>query len=312
MYSYQGMTLEIALRPSFPIPRVFRTQNDEPQQDYHWIGQKHEIEQGGAGQGAQNEPPQEKKNREYRPLASITLGEVEYALQFFHHQIIPAHENWVAKGHFCKIALKRKNDGRPPVIFGLVRTCYSSDGQIENIEDIELLFPRQDSAPDLVHVQKKDISRFNQSLVQGYYFRVGFKASQEDLADFDGSDQLFAANGFSLEPDTGYYDLFEMNHQNQSTYPLLYVIGSRWLDSVPDSLHAEIRAHLERMLHWGKLIFNYHPNWLPKEVNTLNQILGYKHEFTPIVLTEPANPQETAFIVEKKFNEAFTKGFKPV
>lgn len=312
MYSYQGMTLEIALRPFFRIPRVFRAQSDEPQQDYHWIGHKHGIEQGSTDQGREDRPPREKKNgQKYRPLASITLGEVDYALQFFHHQIIPAHENWIAKGHFCKIALKRKDDGSPPVVFGRVRTCYPSDGQIENIEEIEMLFPHKDSPPDLLHIHKNDISRFHQNPAQGYYFRVVFKASEEDAADFAGSDLLFRANGFSLEPDTGYYDLLGMDHQNQNTHPLLYVIGSRWLDAIPDSLYLEIRAHLERMLHWGKLIFNYHPNWLPKEINTLNQILGYKHEFTPIVLTEPANPQETAFIVGKKFNEVFTKGFKP-
>ena len=304
------MSLEIALHQSFLIPRVLRSHSDEPRQDYHWIGQKRETEQGTMDSGGKNRLPQEKEKRqEYRLLGSITLGEVDYALQFFSPQLIPAHENWIAKGHFCKIALKRKDDGRPPVVFGRVSSCYPSDGQIDNIEDIEMSFPRKDSVPDLIHIHKNDISRFSQNLAQGYYFRVGFKASEEDMADFDGSGSLFAAKGFSLEPDTGYYNLLGMNHQNQYTYPMLYVIGSRWFDSVPDSVHVEVCAQLERMLGWGKIIFNYHPDWLPKEINTLNKILGYKHEFTPIALTEPANPQETAFIVNKKFNEAFTKGF---
>ena len=312
MYSYQRMALEIALRLPFTVPRVFRAQNDESRQDYHWVGQTRETRSGDTDRGTQDSPPPEKKKQEeYRPLSSITLGEVEYALNAFSHQLIPAHENWITKGHFCKIVLSRKDDERPPVVFGRVRTCYPSDGQVENIEHIEMLFPHKDSAPDLLHIHKNDISCFSPNPAEGYYFRVRFKASEEDAADFAESNSLFSANGFSIETDAGCYDLLEMDHQNQAAYPLLYVVGSRWLNSIPDSLYIETLAQLERMLRWGKLIFNYHPDRLPKEINTLNRILGYKHEFTPIALTEPANPQETAFILNKKFSEAFTKGFIP-
>mgnify|MGYP006954431110 CR=1 FL=1 len=185
------------------------------------------------------------------------------------------------------------------------------DGSPGNIEDIELLFPHKEGAPDLIRIQKGDISRFSQMRTQSYYIRVAFKGVEADAAEFKKSDPLFTTNGFLLDSaDASYYDLLEINHQNQNTYPILYVISSRWFDSIPDSLHMDIRAQLERMLNWGKLIFNYHPDRLSKEVNTLNQILGYKYEFTPIALTEPANPQETAFIVEKKFREAFMKGFR--
>lgn len=62
------------------------------------------------------------------------------------------------------------------------------------------------------------------------------------------------------------------------------------------------------MLQWGKLIFNYHPDWLPKEVNTLNRALGFKYEFTPIVLTEPGTPQETTFLVAKIFERDIFPG----
>jgi hypothetical protein len=66
-----------------------------------------------------------------------------------------------------------------------------------------------------------------------------------------------------------------------------------------------MKAKMEKMLHWEKHIFNYHPNWLPKEVNTLNRILGYKYGFTSTVLTEPENPQEINLIIKNTFNQIF-------
>ena len=87
-------------------------------------------------------------------------------------------------------------------------------------------------------------------------------------------------------------------------------MGSRWFDSIPDTVHAEMQAKLKEMLQWGKLIFNYHPDWLPKEINTLNKVLGFKYEFTSTLLTEPSNPQETAFIVAKLFERAISPADK--
>jgi len=73
----------------------------------------------------------------------------------------------------------------------------------------------------------------------------------------------------------------------------------------------EMKSKLQEMVLWGKHIFNYHPDWLPMEINSLNRIIGLKYGFTSVVLTEPANPQETAYIVAKRFNEVFEQGFQP-
>jgi len=306
------MALHIALRPSLSLPRVAQAKDNEPRHDFHWVGQKRNTLRGNAGQGDQNNNSQEKQNKQnYRPLESITLGEVDDAIKLFEHQLVPSQENWVGKNHFCTIPLKRKQDGRPPVIFGRVKTCYPSDGYIQNIEDIELFFPRKVGAPETLLVRKEDISQHGQIATQSFHIRVAFKMLEEDQADFEGTNSLFAPNGFIPEFDSGYYDLLEMNEQNQSIYPWLYVVSSRWFDSVPDSLHMEMNAKLQAMNHWDKHIFNYHPDWLPKEINSLNRILGLKYEFTSVVLTEPANPQETAYIVAKRFNEVFEQGFQP-
>jgi len=297
------MSLEISLRPTFSFLRVLRAQSDEPQQDYHWVGHKRDVKQGDSGKDDQNKSQQNKRTEQgYRPLSSITLGEVEDAINLFEHQLVQTHENWISKNHFCKIPLKRKRDGRPPMIFGRVKTCYPSDGQIENIEDIELAFPHVDSKPDALLIHKEDISIYSHKPIESYSVRVQFMASAEDVVDFAESDPIFMMNGFVPEFDSGYYDILEMTEMNQFVYPWLYVIGSRWFDSVPASLQVEVRAKLEKMIQWNKQIFNYHPNWLPNEISTLNRILGYKYGFSDTVLIEPENPQETVHIIEKTFN----------
>ena len=297
------MTLEISLRPPFSLPRVLRAQKDDSRQ--HWVGQAPPASQKKPELGSPaNKPQREKDEQGYRPLATIQLGELEDAYKLFENQLVPAGENWIGKNCFCSIPLKRIRDGRPPEIFGRVKTCFPSDGYTENVEELELLFPRMDGAPpDKVHIHKDDISQYSQKPVQSYYVRVQCKASAEDEADFAGSGPLFSANGFYPEFDPGYYELLEMNHQNQAVHPSLYVLGSRWFDSIPNGIHAEVRAKLLEMLQWGKKIINYHPDWLPREINTLNRVLGFKYGFTQALLIEPSTPQETVDIVTKIFNQ---------
>lgn len=303
------MAFEISLKPPFSLPRLLLAKRERPEQDYHWLGKTGEKGQDERESGNRDEKhPGRKEGQKYRSLSSIRLGEVEEALSLFEGQIRPAHENWIGKNHFCSIPLKRKKDGRPPMIFGRVATCYPSDGHLDNVEEIELYFPRRDGPPDLVHLQGEEISRYSRKSVESFCLRVQFKVSGQDAADFDGAESLFTQNGFHPELDGVYHDLLDMNDVNQSAYPWLYVVGSRWFDEVPDSLHAELQSKLRQMIHWGKHIFNYHPDWLPKEVNSLNRVLGFKHEFTPVALTEPGNPRETAFIVAKIFDRDIFPG----
>lgn len=305
------MAFELALRPPFSLPRLLRAQRDESQQDYHWLGKTGESTRDETGSESQDKkPPAREKGQRYRSLSSIRLGEVEDAMSLFEYQIRPAYENWIGKNLFCTIPLKRMRDGRPPVIFGRVAACYPGDGYLENVEEIELSFPRGNAPPDLVHLQKEEISRHSRRSVQSFHLRVMVKAAKEDAADFEGSESLFTGNGFFPEFSGSYHDLLDMNEMNQSSYPWLYVIGSRWFDAVPDSLQIELQSKLRQMIQWGKHIFNYHPDWLPKEVNRLNRVLGFKHEFTPTVLTEPGNPQETAFILKKIFDRDVFTGAK--
>ena len=298
------MTFEISLHPFFAIPRVLQTQKDDSRQ--HWVGQASPTPQKRTEKSRQEGSPRREGGDEgYRPLTEIKLGDVKDAFKYFENQLVPVHENWVGENCFCSVTLKRIRDGRPPMIFGRVKACFPSDGYIDNVDELELLFPLPNRAIDKVRVYREDISQYSQKSAQSYHVRVQVKASEQDEADFAGSAPLFSVNGFYPEFDPDYYDILEMNDQNYSAYPWLYVIGSRWFDSVPDSLYAEVKAKLKDLTRWGKQIFNYHPDWLPIEVNPLNKVLGYKLEITPTFLTEPSTPQETAFLVNKLFERHF-------
>lgn len=303
------MTLETALRPPFSLPRLLRAHADEPEQKYHWLGKDSEPPRESQPPSGLGERKPEGEKSKYRPLGSITLGEVEQAMGLFEAQLIPAHDHWIAKNHFCTLPLKRIRDGRPPLIFGYVTACFPSDGHIENVEDLELLFPHRDAPPDLLRLHKDDISLYSDRHAQSHYLRVQVKGTAEDEAEFAGSEEMFHANGFHLGFDRGYYDLLDMNEQNQSAHPHLYVIGSRWLAAVPPSTYFEVISKLKEMLGWGKVIFNYHPGWLPTEIHTLNRALGLKYKLTKHYLTEPENPQQTAHLVAIMFKDLLGNGW---
>ena len=299
------MTLEITLRPPLLLPRLLRANKDEKRQWVHWAGKPEETPQKKTEDGKRGDDRRQDDDLGYRSITDIHPGEVKDAFKYFENQLIPAHENWIAENHFCTISLKRIRDGRPSMIFGRIKVCLPSDGHVDNVDELELLFPRKDKEPDRVRIYREDISQHSHSSALSYYLRVRFKASEEDMADFAGADPLFISNGFFPEFEPGFHELLEMNDLNQSTYPWLYVIDSRWFASIPESLYAEIKSKLKEMVGWGKIIINYHPDWLPKEINTLNKVLGYKYEFTPTMLTEPETPHDTAFITAKLFERFF-------
>ena len=96
------MTLELSLRRPFTLSRVFRAQSDSSQHDYHWVGQKQEPKQDSAAPGEHNNNPRNRKQQQkYRPLADLTLGEVEDTYKRFEHQLLPASENWIGRNYFC-------------------------------------------------------------------------------------------------------------------------------------------------------------------------------------------------------------------
>ena len=302
------MTLETTLRRFLLLPHFIQMGNDKPPKP-HWVGNKEPIQQNQAhGEKKKDDSPKKRNTKGYRDLSSITLGEVNDVYQYFADQLIPSpHPGWIATNHFCMIDLVRKRDDHPPAMFGRVKTCYPSDGYIQNIQDMELFFPRKDGAPNVILLQAGDILLTRNKSIQSYCMRAKFLASPEDTSDFDGHENLFLEQGFFPEFETGYIDLLDVNEQNHSSLPWLYVIGSRWFASIPVSVQPEIREKIGKLIHWNKSIVNYHPEKLPNEIRSLNRELGLKAGFSDIFLIEPENPQQTVQIVTNRFDKVFSQ-----
>ena len=303
--------LETILKSSLFLPRFIQTGNSEPRK-VHWVRNKEPTQLNQSQGGRKNDDsPKKKDARGYRDLGTIRLGEVSDAHRLFASQLIPSpYPGWIAPNYFCMIHLAQKRDDRPPAIFGRVKTCYPSDGVIQNIQEMELLFPGKDSKPDVVLLRTEDILQAQNKSVQSDCIRVKFLASPEDAADFTTQENLFIQHGFVPEFSTGYIDLLDINEHNHGTLPWLFVIGSRWFVSIPESIQPEIREKLTRLIHWNKLIFNYHPERLPVEIQTLNRELGLKAGFSDVFLYEPENPHQTAKIIIESFDRIFQQGVR--
>jgi len=162
------MTLEISLRNPFGLPLALQARKDEPERGYHWINQRHSSDRGASTPNDRDGKPRGGKTRQkVRPLTDLTLGEVEDAYTRFENQLLPTHGNWIAKNYFCQIPLKRRREV-PPLVFGRVKTCFPSDGVVDNVEELELYFPQKSGPPDVLHIQKDEISQGSQKWVQSF------------------------------------------------------------------------------------------------------------------------------------------------
>jgi len=311
MLVHTDMALEISLKLPLSLPRFLQAQKDEPRRDIHWVGQKGDSENQQDSGGKNTHSPKPDNAQGYRPLSSIKLGDVDDAQKYFANQLIPSpYPAWIRANHFCNLTLSRKRDGRPPMIFGRVKTCYPTDGYINNIQDIELQFPNKQGPPAPVLLSTTDIVSPPQGVIQSYGIRVKFLASAEDVADFQPFENLFTAQGFVLDATDDYIDLLHLNEFEKNSHPWFYIVGSRWFASIPDSVRDEIRNSLKSLVGWDKFIFNYHPKWLPPDIRPLNSELDFNYGFSEHYLITPESPQQTAHIVTKSFGQIFLQPMK--
>ena len=311
------MALETSLRRFSLFAQLAHMGNDEPppsgmKPKIHWIGQKTQQEQKQSpGEKRGGESPKKKNDRKYRQLSTITLSEVNDAYKYYANQLVPSPAPaWVAPNYFCMMHLKAKQQDWPPAMFGRVKTTYPSDGYLQNIQELEVEVPGKDRVPDLIHVRVNDIFNTPNKPLQSFCVRAKFLLHPDEQTEFAGQESLFIQQGFLPEFSGGYIDLFDINEHNHTSTPWFYVIGSRWLASVPLSVQPEIREKLSQLVHWNKLIFNYHPEYVPREIRTLNRELGFKAGYTEIFLIEPENPGQTLQIVSKTFEKIFAQPMK--
>jgi len=304
------MTLETAFRRFTLLPRFIQTGNGEPRKA-HYLGRdeatpiERKQDQGGKNDNAPKKPGTEK----YRDLADITLGEVQEVYDHFKHQLVPSPaEAWIAKNYFCQLPLKRKGEDRPPAVFGRLKTVYPADGYINNIEELEMFFPRRDAAPDILHIRLDDLSLQKPT----YSFCVGIKfyVSEEEMADFSHSENIFLEKGFAPLYEASYMDLLDINEQNYSSLSWLHVIGSGWFAAIPDSIQPEIRQQLQNLMRWNIAIFNYHPKRYALQYRSLNEELDLSYGFTEHFLVAPQNTDQVLKKAEERFGEMFMRGMQ--
>jgi len=300
------MTLETAFRRFTLLPRFIQTGNGEPRKA-HFLGRDEasSLEQKqDRGRKNDNSP---KKSGKYRDLADITLGEVDEVYQFFKSQLVPSPaEAWVAKNYFCQLPLNRRGEERPPVVFGRVRTCFPGDGYVNNLDQMEMYFPRQAAAPDTLHIRIEDISL--QKPTYSFCVGVKFYVSEEEMADFSQSENIFIEKGFAPLYDTSYLDLLEIDEQNHSSLSWLHVIGSGWFASIPDSVQPEIRHQLQNLVRSNQVIFNYHPRRYSLQYRSLNEELDFNYGFSEHFLVAPQDTGQTLNKVEQTFTGMFMQG----
>ncbi|RPJ23338.1 MAG: hypothetical protein EHM33_21260 [Chloroflexi bacterium] len=304
------MALETAFRRFSLLPGFIQTGNGEPRKA-HWLGDKRKqstTPQQDQGQHGQDDrPPGPRDTRGYRDLASLTIGEVDEVYNYFKHQLIPSPaEAWIAKNYFCQIPLQRRGAERPPVAFGRLKTCYPADGYVNNIEELEMYFPRRQAPPDLLHIRFDDISL--QKLTQSYCVGLKLYVTEEEMADFSRSENIFIEKGFAPLYETGYIDLLDVSEQNHSTLPWFYVMGSGWFASIPDSVRGEVGEQLRNLVRWQKVIFNYHPRRYSLQYRSLNEELDFQYGFTEHYLVAPQDTEQVLRKVEEQFGEMFMRG----
>ncbi len=309
------MTFEIALRRSLLLPSFIQYGDDEPRpvDKAHFIGQKKAQDISGKhpqGGKNENEPKSGKYDeRGYRRLNSITLGEVKSAYEFYQHQLMPTdYASFVAVNHFYMLDLAQKEKNIPAAVFGRVNVLHPGDGQILNIREMELLFPNKEGKPDKINLHPRD--SLPHGNVQSYCIRVKFLGTEEDRADFFGSESMFFDQGFAFEFQPGYIDLIGLDESRRDTLPWFHIIGSRWFASVPYSMQEEVRSSLKKLVEWNYLLLNYHPDHTPYEVHSLNRELGFQYGFTRMVLIEPRDPGQVLQIVKPAFERLFAQPIK--
>jgi len=304
------MALETALRRLSVLPGFIQTGNGEPRKA-HWLGNRQATpsQQDQKQGGDDDHSPRRPDLRGYRDLASISLGDVEDVYHHFKTQLVasPA-EGWIAKNYFCQLPLKTRGNDRPPLVFGRVKTVYPGDGYIDNVEQMEMYFPRRDAPPDLLHIHDHDVSL--QKPTQSYCVGVKFYVSEAELGDFSQSENIFLEHGFAPLYETGYLELLEVNEQNHSALPWLHVIGSGWFASIPLSVQAEVREQVRNLVHWDKVIFNYHPRRYSLQYPSLNEELDFNYGFTEHFLVAPQDTQQVLKKVEERFAGMFMQGME--
>ena len=303
------MTLEIRLRRFSFLPGLIQTGNGEPRKA-HFLGRKQAAPVEKQDQGQRNDnSPQNQNTGKYRPLGSITLGEVDDVLRYYLPQMVPSPvDGWIARNYFCELPVLKRTEDQTPLIFGRVKTCFPGDGNVQNVDQMELYFPNNGAGPDLLNIRHSDL--LGQRPMQSYCVGVKMYLSEAEQEDFRRSENIFIEKGFAPLYETGYLDLLDMNDQVLSSLLWLNVIGSEWFASIPDSVQPEIRERLRDLADWNLLLLNYHPKRYSFRYLSLNDELDFNYGFTKHFLATPQDMNQVLRKADAAFGEIFMQAMQ--
>jgi hypothetical protein len=123
--------------------------------------------------------------------------------------------------------------------------------------------------------------------------------------DFSHSENIFIEKGFAPLYNTGYGELLELHEQDKESLFDLFVIGSEWFSSIPDSMQPEIREQVRNLARWNKRLLNYHPRRYSLQYRSLNEELDFNYGFTEHFLMTPQDTNQTLLKVDETFTELF-------
>jgi hypothetical protein len=303
------MTLEIRLRRFSFLPGLIQAGNGDPRWA-HFLGRKQATQVDKQDQGQQDDNnPKKRKTGKYRPLGSITLGEVDDALRHYLPQMVASPvDGWISRNYFCQLPVRQQTEDQSPVMFGRVKTCFPGDGNVHNIDQMELYFPNIGAGPDLLNIRRSDIH--GQRPMQSYCVGVKMYLSEAEREDFRRSENIFIEKGFAPLYETGYLDLLDMNEQDFSSLLWLNVIGSEWFASIPDSIQPEIRERLRLLADWNMLLLNYHPKRHALRHLSLNDELDFSYGYTKHFLITPQDTNQVLQKIDRTFGEIFMQAMQ--
>lgn len=191
-----------------------------------------------------------------------------------------------------------------------MKACYPSDGYIQNIREMELLFPKPENAPLELNIRHDDIDFGSGIVAQSYCATIKIFIAPAEQADFAKFEDVFLQYGYIPEFITRYVDLVDVNEFNYTDFPDVLVVSSRWFESACEVSDGQAYEKLHQLIKWNKTVVNYHPLNVEREVRTLNRELGFKHGFTDTALIEPETPAQTLEFVSRTFDRIFMQGMR--
>jgi hypothetical protein len=107
---------------------------------------------------------------------------------------------------------------------------------------------------------------------------------------------------------TGYGELLDIDEGHRPVLPWLYVFGSEWFATVPDTMQVEVKQQIQKLIGWNRAVLNYHPRRYLLQYRSLNDELEFNYGFTEQYLLAPQDTNQVLTKVDETFGGMFMRG----